>query len=88
VEALWAAGVCGRRARGISYKGVGRVSLATRCPAQSSKRRALKANTDGQERHQFTADGARDDAEAAVQSGQYHDGGTRGPVCGPPACVR
>jgi hypothetical protein len=32
---------------------------------------ALKVSADGQGRHQFKADYARDEAEAAVQSGQY-----------------
>jgi hypothetical protein len=32
---------------------------------------ALKADVDGQEQHQFKADDAQDEAEAAAQSGQY-----------------
>jgi hypothetical protein len=63
------AGVCGRRARGFPYKGLGRVPLAARRPVRSSRRQALKAGADGQERHQFKADGARDEAETAAQSG-------------------
>jgi hypothetical protein len=54
---------------GVPYKGVGRVPLAARHPAWSLRRRALKASADGQEWQQFTADGALDEAEAAVQTG-------------------
>jgi hypothetical protein len=69
-----AVGVCGRRARRVPYKGVGRVPLAARRLARSSRRRAFKAGADGHERHQFTADGVRDEAEAAAQTGQYRGG--------------
>jgi hypothetical protein len=47
-----------RRARALPYKGAGRVTLAARRPARSSRHRALMAGTDGQERHQCPADNA------------------------------
>jgi hypothetical protein len=56
---------------GLPYKGAGRMSLAARCPARSSRRQALMAGADGQERHQCPADDALDEAEAVTQTGQY-----------------
>jgi hypothetical protein len=58
---------------GALYKGVGRVLLAAGRSAPSTVIEAstLKAGADCKERHQFKADDARDEAEAAVQSGQY-----------------
>jgi hypothetical protein len=67
---------------GVPYKGLGRVTLAARRPARSSRRQAFKAGADGQERHQFKADGARDEAEAAAQSGQYRGGEDGSRQCG------
>jgi hypothetical protein len=67
---------------GVPYKGVGHVPLSGRRPARSSRGRALKADTDGQERHQFTVDGARDEAEAVAQTGQYRGGEDGSTQCG------
>jgi hypothetical protein len=66
----------------VPYKGVGRVSLAARRPARSSRHRAFKAGADGQERHQFTTDDARDEAKAAAQTGQYRGGEDLSRQCG------
>jgi hypothetical protein len=74
--------VYGRRARGVPYKDVGRMLLAACRPTRSSKRRALKTGADGQEGHQFTADEAPNDAEAAAQSGQYRGGEDGSSQCG------
>jgi hypothetical protein len=58
---------------GALYKGVGRVSLATgrSPPSVVIEASTLKVDADGQGRHQFKADDARDEAEAVAQSGQY-----------------
>jgi hypothetical protein len=78
VEARWRlVCACGRRARGVPFIKARARAVGRSPPSAIIEDSALKADADGQGRHQFKADDTRDEAEAAAQSGQYPRGRRR-----------